>query len=63
MKVMKLVEKDGGSVIFQGELKGQELAFVIEIGLEALIRADALPFTSTENHPLAEIHDLPGEMQ
>jgi hypothetical protein len=59
MRVMKLVEKDDGAVIFQGELKGQELAFVVEIGLEALIRADALPFTSTENHPLAEIHDLP----
>jgi hypothetical protein len=63
VRVNKVVEKEDGSVVFQGILEGQELAFVIEIGLEALIRADALPFSSTEKHPLAEIHDIPDEIQ
>ena len=63
MNVNKVVEKEDGSVTFQGVLEGQELAFVIEMGLETLIRAGAIPFTSTDNHKLVDIHEIPDGMQ
>ena len=63
MHINKVVEKEDGSVTFQGVLEGVELAFVIEMGLETLIRAGALPFTSTENHDLIDIHEAPEDMQ
>jgi hypothetical protein len=63
LHVNKVVEKEDGSVTFQGVLEGVELAFVIEMGLETLIRAGALPFTSTENHLLSDIHEAPEDMQ
>jgi len=63
LNVTKVVEKEDGSVTFQGTLEGMELAFVIEMGLETLIRAGAIPFTSTENHDLADIHQEPDSLQ
>jgi hypothetical protein len=63
MQVNKVVEKEDGTVVFQGVLEGKELAFVIEMGLETLIQAGAIPFTSTENHDLADIHEMPEDMQ
>lgn len=59
MHVNKVFEKEDGSVTFQGTLDGQELAFVIEVGLETLIRAGAIPFASTEDRDLMDIHQIP----
>ena len=63
MNIKHVIEKEDGSVVFQGTLEGQELAFVLEMGLETLIRAGAIPFSSTDKHDLMDIHDLPEGMQ
>ena len=63
MNVNKVFEKEDGSVTFQGNLEGQELAFVIEMGLETLIRAGAIPFTSTDGRQLIDIHETPDATQ
>ncbi|MDE3023090.1 MAG: hypothetical protein KGI54_14790 [Pseudomonadota bacterium] len=44
MQIKHIVEKDGGQLVFQGELTGQELAFVVETGLNTLYANGALPF-------------------
>lgn len=60
MIVRHTVEKEDGSVVFQGVLEGKELSFVIEVGIEALIRSGLLPFTSTnENRLMANVHEAP----
>jgi hypothetical protein len=63
MIVKHVVEKPDGSLVFQGVLEGNELAFVIEMGMEAIIKAGAVPFASTENHDIHDIHTLPDEIQ
>lgn len=63
MNVTKVFEKEDGSITFQGVLEGVELAFVIEMGLETLIKAGAIPFTSTENHELFDMHEPPEGIQ
>lgn len=63
MEVKHSIEKEDGSVVFQGKLEGQELSFVIEMGLETLIRAGAIPFASTEDRTLADIHEPPEGVQ
>lgn len=63
MHVKHTVEKPDGTVVFQAVLEGNELAFVIEMGLDAIIRAGAIPFASTENHQQFDIHEIPDEMQ
>jgi hypothetical protein len=55
MRINHTVEKPDGSVVFQGVLEGQELGFVIEMGLEAIIAAGGIPFVSTKDR---EVHDL-----
>lgn len=59
MKVNHVVEKPDGSVVFQGVLEGQELGFVIEMGLESIIAAGAAPFLSTQDRVLHDIHNVP----
>lgn len=44
MNIKHVVEKEDGSVVFQGSLTGPELAFVIETGLNVLIAENAIPF-------------------
>lgn len=64
MQVKNLIEKEEGSVVFQGVLEGKELAFVVEIGLEALIKAGAVPFTSTnEFRGVWDVHEMPDSEQ
>lgn len=63
MYVKHLVEKEDGSVVFQGVLEGQELAFVIEMGIETIIRAGAVPFSSTEKREAHDIYESPDEVQ
>ena len=55
MDINHIVEKPDGSVVFQGKLEGRELAFVIEVGLDALIEAGVVPFAATESY---EAHDF-----
>lgn len=59
MYIKHTVEKPDGSVVFQGVLEGNELAFVIEMGMDAIIKAGAVPFASTENHNPIDIHEVP----
>lgn len=61
MKINHVVEQeDGEKVTFQGVLEGVELAFVMELGIEALIKAGMLPFTSTnEDRLISQIHEAP----
>lgn len=63
MKVTRAVEKPDGSVVFQGTLEGEELSFVIECGLDALIEAGVIPFASTKTHEAHDFHDVPEGMQ
>lgn len=59
MQVKHVVEREDGSVVFQGVLEGQELAFVIEMGLEALIQANAIPFIGLDRVNPLEISEAP----
>lgn len=59
MQVKKIVEREDGSVVFQGVLEGSELAFVIEMGLEALIQAGAIPFVGLDRVNPLEISEPP----
>lgn len=63
MNIRHIVEKEDGTIVFQGVLSGNELAFVIEMGMDAIIRAGAIPFASTENHDMHDIHEIPDEIQ
>lgn len=63
MYVKRTIEKEDGTVVFQGVLEGNELAFVIEMGLDAIIKAGAAPFASTENHASHDIHEVPDQTQ
>lgn len=57
MKVRHVVEKEDGSVVFQGILEARELAFVLETGLDYLIEQGHIPFVSLENYNPADLHD------
>ncbi len=59
MEIKKVVERQDGSVVFQGILEGPELAFVIECGLDAIFQMTNSPFISTQNHDLCDLHELP----
>lgn len=63
MNVRHVVEKPDGSVVFQGVLEGKELAFVIEMGLDALIEAGVVPFVSMTSYEPHDIHDVPEQTQ
>jgi hypothetical protein len=63
MLIKHILEKEDGSIVFQGVLEGTELAFVIEMGMDAIIRAGAIPFASTEKHEMHDIHEGSEEMQ
>jgi hypothetical protein len=63
MHVKHAVEREDGTVVFQGVLEGQELAFVIEMGLEAVIRAGISPFISTTDRQMHDIHESPEQEQ
>lgn len=57
MIVKHVVEKEDGTVVFQGVLEGKELAFVIETGLDYLIEQGHIPFVSLENYNMADLHE------
>lgn len=59
MYIKHAVEKEDGTVVFQGVLEGAELAFVIETGIEKLMRDGVPPFCSTKTHDLMDIHNAP----
>ncbi len=63
MEVKHIVEKPDGKVVFQGVLEGKELAFVIEMGLDALIEAGHIPFVSLEKYNAADLHGIPEQEQ
>lgn len=65
MQVKQIVEQaDGSKVTFQGVLEGIELAFVVELGIESLIKAGMLPFSSTnDNRTIFDIHEAPEQEQ
>jgi len=63
MYIKHVVEKEDGKLIFQGVLEGQELAFVIEMGMDAIIQAGALPFVNMATHEKHDIHDAPEDIQ
>jgi len=59
MRVKRTVEREDGSVVFQGILEGAELAYVIEVGLDTLIESGHPIFASTETHAIHDLHELP----
>lgn len=59
MNIRHVVEKPDGSVVFQGVLEGQELAFVIEMGLETIIAAGGIPFVSTKEREAHDLYSVP----
>lgn len=63
MQIKKVVEREDGSVVFQGVLEGPELAFVIECGLDAIFQSTTSPFVSQKSHEMFDIHNPPEETQ
>lgn len=63
MQVKKVVEREDGSVVFQGVLEGPELAFVIECGLDAIFQMHNNPFLSTQSHEAHDLYDIPDQEQ
>lgn len=60
MKINHVTESpDGESVTFQGTLEGPELAFVLEFGLNTLMKEGALPFVSKSTHNKASLMPVP----
>ena len=59
MKINHVVEKEDGSVVFQGILIGNELAFVIATGLDTIIEAGGVPFLSIKERNLFDVHQEP----
>lgn len=51
MQVKHVLEKEDGTMLFQGELTGQELAFVVETGLNYLFAKGALPLIVKSENP------------
>lgn len=52
MKINKTTElEDGQKVTFQGELSGQELDFVLQLGLNMLMYSDMIPKVTVESFP------------
>lgn len=50
MKIKHVVETDKGELVFQGNISGPELAFIVEVGINTLAQNGALPFlTDKEN--------------
>ncbi len=48
MLVNKSIETPQGTVKFEGELEQKELDFVLKIGLNTLLAAGAIPFTTKD---------------
>jgi len=46
MLVNKSIETANGTIKFEGELEQKELDFVLKIGLNTLLTAGAIPFTT-----------------
>lgn len=59
MRINHIVEKEDGSVVFQGVLEGQELAFVIATGLDVIIESGGIPFVSTKEKAIHDVHGVP----
>jgi len=54
MLVNKSIETPQGTVKFEGELEQNELDFVLKIGLNTLLTAGAIPFTTKNVDAKAE---------
>jgi hypothetical protein len=54
MLVNKSIETENGTVKFEGELEQNELDFVLKIGLNTLLTAGAIPFTTKSVDAKAE---------
>jgi hypothetical protein len=52
MLVNKTIETPEGTVKFEGELEPKELDLVIQIGLNYLLQAGALPIIQAEKNPV-----------
>ena len=63
MNVKHIVEKPDVSIVFQGILEGKELAFVIEMGMDAIIAAGAVPFVAMDKYNPASLHEVPDQEQ
>lgn len=59
MMINHVVEKPDGSVVFQGVLTGNELAFVIATGLDTIIESGGVPFVSLKEKALHDVYDVP----
>lgn len=63
MEITKVFETPEGNVKFSGTLKGQELHAVIEVGLNTLFRAGAIPFQLAEEDTAHVVHPYPKSPQ
>lgn len=55
MQIKKVIETEDGTVIFTGELKGEELQAVLEVGLNVLYQNGALPFRLVDDESAAHV--------
>lgn len=56
MKINHVTESPNGEALkFQGTLEGPELAFVVETGINVLLKQGAIPFVAKKTHPVASI--------
>lgn len=65
IKINQITETgNGDKVVFQGVLEGPELAFVVEVGLNVLMKEGALPFITDESFIEAQlVMDMPDQTQ
>lgn len=63
LQIKQVVETPEGDVVFQGKLEGPELAFVLEVGINELVRNGAIPFASTKTVKRVDLHMDMGEAE
>jgi len=63
MKIRQGVETPEGSFVFQGEISGAELNFLVEIGINELAKRGALPYVAAASVASYDIHAIPDTQQ
>lgn len=59
MKIVHTVEKPDGSVTFQGNVAGSELAFLLEYAVNGLLEQGALPFLTKKTVESVQMPETP----
>jgi len=58
LKINKTLQQDDGTIHFEGELTPEEADFVIECGLNFLVKEGALPLLVDRTHLMPPAEDI-----